>query len=503
MPDVLLVHAEERQTQGFVGAMAPLGLAWLAGSLETAGVGVEILDRQVDPRSFTEVFRTARPAILGISSTTASRFQAFHYAAEAKRLAPETLVVLGGSHATCTAPDTLTHIPQIDAVVVGEGEATFLAVAERFLTGGRDLSGIPGLWHRHEDEILAGPPRPRERNLDSLGFPARHLLPNSLYRLENEFLGGSAFHIMASRGCPYACTFCSAARIWGHRVTFRTPRHVVDEMEQLRDRFGAEGFRFMDALVTLRRDFVLALCREILDRRLKLPWECEVRVDTIDEEILRRMREAGCYYLDFGAESASPRVLARMKKKITPEQISAALVLAHRLGFKTKVFFTFGHIEESLADARKTLGFIRQNARYISRLGGGIGINIFPGTEVEEFARACGALPPGFSWAAPFHKARNSFFATPPSVPILIQPGFGWREMYLVRCQQLLQKARDSQVLLARLRRFGDRFPLQRLGPRQWFGPAHRNESIVAPSHLSSQPGENSQSHLTTAYKKP
>jgi radical SAM superfamily enzyme YgiQ (UPF0313 family) len=466
MSDVLVVHAEERQTQGFVGAMAPLGVAWLAGSLETAGVSVEVLDRQVDPRSFAEVFRAGRPAILGISTTTAARFQAFRYAAQAKRLAPETLVVLGGSHATCTARDTLTHVPHIDAVVAGEGEATFLAVAERFLTGERDLGGIPGLWHRHDGEILAGPARPRERNLDNLGFPARHLLPNSLYKLENEFVGGSAFHIMASRGCPYACTFCSAARIWGHRVTFRTPRHVVDEMEHLRDSFGAGGFRFMDALVTLRRSFVLELCREILDRGLKLPWECEVRVDTIDEEILLHMRDAGCYYLDFGAESVSPRVLARMKKKITPEQISAALVLAHRLGFKTKVFFTFGHIEESLEDARTTLSFIRQNARYISRLGGGIGINIFPGTEVEEFARACGALPADFSWATPFHEGRNRFFATPPSVPILIQPGFGWREMFWVRCQQLLQKAHDPQVLRARLRRLGGRIAPRRLGRR-------------------------------------
>ena len=235
-------------------------------------------------------------------------------------------------------------------------------------------------------------------------------------------------------------------------------------MEQLRDDHGAKGFRFMDALVTMRRDYVRELCKEIIDRGVNLPWECEVRADTIDEEIMKLMRDAGCYYVDFGAESASDRVLARMKKKLSRGQIAEALALTHRLGFKTKVFFTFGHIGETLADARETLRFIRENARRISRLGGSIGINIFPGTEVEEFARECGCLPADFSWSKPFHEPRNSFFSTPPSVPILIQPGFGWKEMYVVRYQQLLQKARDPSVLLSYLRRLGDPKTLRRLG---------------------------------------
>jgi anaerobic magnesium-protoporphyrin IX monomethyl ester cyclase len=447
-----------------VGAMPPLGLAWLAATLEKAGIGVEILDRQADRRSFSDVFQTARPKILGISTTTSARFQAFRYAAEAKRLAPQTVVVFGGSHATCAANDTLTHLPQVDAVALGEGEATMLEVARRVLDGGDDFAGILGLTHRRGAEIVAEPPRPRERNLDSLGFPARHLLPNALYGLENEFIGGAAFHVMASRGCPFLCTFCSAAKVWGHHITFRTPRHVVDEMEQLRDEFGARGYRFMDALVTLRRDYIAALCREIIDRGIRLPWECEVRVDTIDEEILKLMLGAGCYYLDFGAESASDRVLSRMKKKITRAQIASALTLTHRLGFKTKVFFTFGHIGETLADARDTLRFIREHSRAISRIGGSIGINIFPGTEVEEFARSIGCLSPDFSWSMPFHEPRNSFFSTPPSVPILIQPGFGWKEMYAVRYQQLLQKARDPRLVFSYLGHLANPNVLRRAG---------------------------------------
>ena len=375
MSDVLLVHAEDRYTRGFVGAMPPLGLAWLATHLEAAGVDIAILDRQVDQREFEEVFEVEQPGVLGISSTTATRFEAFRYAAEAKLRSPGTVVVLGGSHATCTAQDTLEHLPQIDIVVRGEGEKTLLAVAERVLSGKRDFRGIAGISHRHHGEIMHGPPVERVRDLDSLGFPARHLLPNDLYQLENEFLGGRAFHVMSSRGCPHQCTFCSAAAIWGKRITYRSPAHVVDEIEFLRDHFGAQGLRFMDALVTMRQEFIFGLCDEIERRGIKMPWECEVRVDTINDEVLRRMRRAGCYYLDFGAESISRSVLERMRKRITPEQISTALVLSHKYGFRTKVFFTFGHIEETLADAIETIRFIRKNSRYISRIGGGIGIS--------------------------------------------------------------------------------------------------------------------------------
>jgi radical SAM superfamily enzyme YgiQ (UPF0313 family) len=443
--------------------MPPLGLAWLATSLLGDGLSVSILDRQVDPREFDEVFKAERPAILGISSTTATRFEAFRYAAEAKRLAPETFVVFGGSHATCTARDTLLNLPQFDAVVIGEGEATMLALARRVLEGSNNLAGIRGIAYRDGDEIIESPPAERIRDLDTLGFPARHLLPNDLYKLENEFIGGSAFHIMASRGCPFRCSFCSAASIWGFSITYRTPAHIADEMEYLHGELGAEGFRFMDALVTMRRSFINDLCDEIERRNIRLPWECEVRVDTVDEEVLRRMRKAGCYYLDFGAESVNADVLERMHKKITPEQITEALVLSHKLGFKTKVFFTFGHIGETYSNARETLRFIHKHSRYITRIGGGIGINIFPGTEVEEYAHEIGCLPEDFSWSQEYDDQRNLFYGTSPSVPVLIQPQFGWKEMRSLRRLHLLEKLRDPKIWASNLRRLGDPIALRRL----------------------------------------
>ena len=234
-------------------------------------------------------------------------------------------------------------------------------------------------------------------------------------------------------------------------------------MVHLRDEFGAEGFRFMDALITQRREYVHDLCNEITRRAVALPWECEVRADTIDEEVLGWMREAGCYYIDIGAESANPDVLKRMKKQITPEQLTVVLKLAHKMGMKTKVFFTFGHIEATFDQALETLAFMRKNRRYISRIGGIIGINIFPGTEVEEYALEIGSLPEDFSWSTPFEDERNLVFSTAPSVPILIQPQLGWREIYALRRRHLFQKMRDPTILADNLRRLKDPVALRRI----------------------------------------
>jgi len=188
-------------------------------------------------------------------------------------------------------------------------------------------------------------------------------------------------------------------------------------------------------------------------------------------------------------------VLSRMKKRVTREQISDALRLSHRLGFKTKVFFTFGHIGETMADARETLRFIRQNSRYITRLGGGVGINVFPGTEVEEYARESGALDPEFSWSTRYYEPRNPFFATPPNVPLLIQPQFGWKEMKRVRYLQLLHKAQDPKLVLSYLRHLGDPGTLRRVG-RLLAGPfrrARRATAIAAP-----EPDEPMESSMPT-----
>ena len=152
-----------------------------------------------------------------------------------------------------------------------------------------------------------------------------------------------------------------------------------------------------------------------------------------------------------------------MKKQITPEQITWALKLTHKMGIKTKVFFTFGHIGETFDQALETLAFMRKNRRYIRRIGGVIGINIFPGTEVEKYARTIGSLPADFSWSQPYENERNLIFSTSPSVPILIQPQLGWREIYALRRRHLFQKLKNPTILASNLMLLKDPIVLRRL----------------------------------------
>lgn len=479
MADVLLVHAPDAYTRGFVGSMPPLGLAWLATTLERLGLDVAIADMHVETQPFRELLTAAAPGIIGISSTTAARFAAFGYAREARDLFPDSLILMGGAHVSCAAGDTLEGAPEVDAVVRGEGEHALRLIVERGHGQQRNFADIPSISYRRNGVVVHNPDAARQRDLDALGFPARHLLPMEAYDLENEFLGGRAFHVSATRGCPYLCAFCSAAAIWGRRYTFRSPRHVVDELEILRDEYRADGIRFMDALLTVDKAYAMRICREMRDRKLGLPWECEIRVDTVNEELLRGMREAGCYYLDFGVESINARVLKLMRKQIVPEQIRAVLKLAHALGFKTKVFFTLGHIGETPAEARETLAFIRRSRRLISRVGGGVGISIYPGTEVERYARKIGCLPPDFSWAQPYVAEDNLYFSASPHVPLLVQDQMTLTDLRALRRRHILLKLQDPSVWLANLRRLTDGSVLRRgrhalrgiLGRRRSGGP--------------------------------
>lgn len=243
-----------------------------------------------------------------------------------------------------------------------------------------------------------------------------------------DFLNLPAASIMTSRGCPVNCAFCSASAMFGTQLTFRSPSNVVDEIELLLKEYRYQGIKFFDSTLTLKKSHVEALCAEIQRRKLKFPWECEIRVNGMSYELLRTMRDAGCYYVDFGVESASPSVLKSMHKGITTEQVEKVFRWTKELDIYTKVFFTFGHPGETLEDARATVEFMDRNASFIDVATTGIGVRIYPGTEVEHIARTMKYLPEQFSWSQPFVDQNVESLGNDPLIPILLQPQFGWRE---------------------------------------------------------------------------
>jgi len=430
--NILLIYPEVIESRVF-DRMPPLGLAWIAAVLRQAGYSPHIVDCQVDDRDPAKLAEELKPALTLIGGTSHSRFVAFAIADRIKQAYPTTKVVYGGPHAAFTAEDTLAHIPAIDIVVHGEGEKPSLELAKWAGNGG-NLASIKGISYRLNGNIVSTGWVPSFTNLDSLPLPARDLLPIPCYGMKLEYLGLPALNIITARGCPIGCSFCSASRMFGYSYAMRSPKLVVDEIEGLVRDYGIKGLKIFDSTFTLNRNHVLGFCGELERRNLAMPWECEVRVGTADQPLLARMQQAGCYYIDVGVESGDQSTLDGMGKSIRLADAEALLVMAKRLGIRTKVFFTLGHIGETYEMGKKTLGFIRRNRSRITTIGYNPSIRIYPGTKVEDYAWENAYMPEGFRWSAPYENRDNLRLYRPvDNIPILLQPGMGLRELRKLR----------------------------------------------------------------------
>ena len=449
MSEILLVFPSE---EGRVfDKMPPLGLAWIASFLESKGFSVDFVDLQVVEKDFNEILKEKKPRVVGISGTSHTRYKSFQMARDAKLYDRDTFVLYGGSHATFTAAATLDNVPEIDVVVKGEGEQSTLQVVEKALKGKYDFDDIEGISFRKDEKIVHNRPITRMQSLEALPFPKRNPQDFKKYNLKMDFINVPGASIMTSRGCPLNCSYCSASFMFGKTLTFRSAKNVVDEIEMLLSDFGVKGIKFFDSTLTLKKSHIEALCEEIKKRRLRFPWECEIRVNTVDKELLRKMKDAGCYYVDFGLESASDRVLKEMHKGIRLEHVENVIRWTNDLGILTKVFFTYGHIKETIEDARMTMEFVKKYKKNITLPVEIIGIRTYPGTLVEKYAREIGNLSDDFSWVKPYYDKEAEFLTGFPGIPLLIQPQMGYKELKTLKLELLGRKIRDPRRLIKAL----------------------------------------------------
>jgi anaerobic magnesium-protoporphyrin IX monomethyl ester cyclase len=426
MLDVLLVNPKEEGA--FFERMPPLGLAYIAASLEARGYSVHIVDFEVEKQKLRHWLEVYHPSYLGISGTSHTRFESFRLAREAKEFSPEIVTIYGGVHATFAGINTLKRIADIDYVVYGEGEDVMVQLVDR-LSSKKDVGEVHGVCYRKDRGIVQTPQAARITPLDRLPQPAYHLLNMDEYSVTMEFIGCRAISLLTSRGCFARCSFCSASQMFGHSVTTHSASRMLDEVEFLFGRYGYKGVKIFDSTFTTKKQHVFEFCDEIARRRLKFPWECEIRIGTVDRQMLEKMRDAGCYYVNFGVESASQRVLDLMRKAITVEQAVQCLNLCKDVGLRTKVFFSFGHIGETMEDVERTFIFIDKYANKISTLASGAGVRIYPGTYLEEYARGNSLLPDGFEWSLPYDESRLEHILQTRCIPVLVQPQLGFDEL--------------------------------------------------------------------------
>jgi radical SAM superfamily enzyme YgiQ (UPF0313 family) len=336
----------------------PLGLGYLASVLEKNGYEINVIDCQaldIDFSVFKKEIRKNKTDIVGITSTTLTYKSALKIAKIAKEVWPKCIVLLGGPHVTFWDKEALQECPELDVVVRKEGENTFLELVKK-IESGKDYSNILGTTLRKKDEIIKNADRPYIENLDDLPFPAHHLWP--LERLTKH--GFIIFPVITSRGCVYWCDFCTTVRMFGRRYRMRSPKNVVDELEYLKKRFGANRFTFYDDAFTVDQNRVIEICKEIKNRKLKIEWDCETRVDMVTKELLVEMKNAGCASIWFGVESGSQKVLDAMRKGISPAQIVKAFKWAKEAGLITVAGVVLGFPGETKETIEETTKFIEK-----------------------------------------------------------------------------------------------------------------------------------------------
>jgi len=337
----------------------PLGIAYLAAVVEKKGHEVTVIDCQAEKLTY-ETFRDRISRIsadvIGVTATTLLYKSAMRLITIAKQVQPQALTILGGSHGTFWDENALKEYPSLDLVVRREGEQTLIELIETLQAKG-SLSKVLGVTLRDSaGNIVRTPDRPFIKDLDELPFPAHHLLPlSSLKRM-----GKILFPLISSRGCVYWCDFCSTVRMFGRAYRMRSPKNVVDEMQLVHEKYGVDQVTFYDDAFTVDRERVIKICEELRARKLKLMWDCGTRVDMVDRELLKVMRDAGCFAVWLGVESGSEAILDAMNKRIKLNQTRLAYKTAHDVGLMTIANVVLGFPGETEQTAWETIRFVKE-----------------------------------------------------------------------------------------------------------------------------------------------
>jgi len=341
----------------------PLGLLYIASSLKASRHDeVEVIDafcENLTRGQLVERVVAARPDVFGINCSTHTFLDASAALTGVRQRLPDTKLVMGGFHATFVAEQILRACPQVDYVVKGEAERAFPKLLDA-IEGRIDVSDVEGVSYLMDGGCRNNPPG-RVDDLDSLPFPDRSLVPNveyGYYHQNIKLTFGKFTTVCTSRGCPYTCRYCSCAAFSQRCWRPRSAENVVAELEGLY-RDGYECCVFIDDNFSLDKKRVFKICDLIREKRIKMDFYCEARVDGVSSELLKAMKRAGFNVIYFGAESACQHVLDYYSKTITAEKAMRAIESAKQVGMIVVSSFIFGAPVESREDMRRTIDFIR------------------------------------------------------------------------------------------------------------------------------------------------
>lgn len=391
------------------GKIFPLGLAYIAGYLDSLGYSVEVLDASAEgfdhreridrehvrvglsDEALRDRIKKIRPDMVGISNLFSMQAaEADHIAHLTKEIFPDVPVVVGGPHPSSVPEEALKN-PDIDYVVIGEGEKTMGELIEK-LNKGRSLDSQKALGYRNlKGNIQINPEFNFIEDIDSIPYPAYHLFDMSIYfgkmsvhgaRRTNRFIP-----VITSRGCPLECTFCTAHKVWGKKYRYRSPEAVVAELEFLKNEYGIKEVIFEDDNITLNKRRAEKLFDLMIERNLDLIWTVPngIALFTVDQQLLRKMKDSGCYKVNFAIESGSQRVLDEViHKPMKLKRVIPLINYAKKIGLEVGAFFIIGMPGETLDEIRQTFRFIRKHGISTSNISLAVPL---PGSALYEIVQ--------------------------------------------------------------------------------------------------------------------
>jgi radical SAM superfamily enzyme YgiQ (UPF0313 family) len=340
--------------------MPPLGLLSIAAWLENHGFDVEIIDgyasRETHEVMVDKVIASGCVAV-GFSCTTSSFPETNRIATLLKTRAPEIITVLGGAHACTIGAPLLDSFPALDLLVIGEGENTMLELAQ---AGFSNVEAIPGVAYRGADGTgTLSAQRELIKDLDSLPFPAYHLLPDfpRLYKLPLfSYPTSPNTSIISSRGCPYSCSYCDRS-VFSRGFRFNSPEYILEHVAMLNRDYGIRHVFFYDDLFTFDRKRVAEFCGLKAKKGIKVTYNCIARLEHVDEELLRLLKDSGCWQVNFGIESGDPEILKKHRKFYGLDEVGQKLMMVKKDGMRVKGLFMVGLPGEDEAAIHRTIDY--------------------------------------------------------------------------------------------------------------------------------------------------
>lgn len=360
------ITQEERYNsvmKGAGGKQAPLGLCFLAAVLRENKYDVDIIDAEARNLDYAYILENISfSQVVGITACTVSFFRALELARLIRKHFPKMIIILGGPHSSCMKEHPMTF-DVFDFSVYGEGELTLLEIVNR-IKNKESLDDIRGTVIKRNDKIIVNQPRPYIEDLDSLPFPAVDLLKDfdKLYSppVMNHLLS-PCLNIITSRGCPNSCSFCEKG-VFGSKYRYHSAEYIMKLIDEYVKKYKCAEVSIVDDTYSINKARAFQFCKLMKEKyKGKLPWNARISENSVTKEMLKAFREAGCWYLEIGCETGSPRVLKDIGKGTTHEKLKDIIAYADSLKFHIKGFFMIGYstdnkesIEQTIAWAKST-----------------------------------------------------------------------------------------------------------------------------------------------------